>query len=210
MVVRPTASGAPRYRVEYRLGGREARTRYGGSFRTKREALARRRWLESELAAMRTPDLGALKAEAPNAPTLAEAASTLAGEPRRRVRRNPRPAPCRARSCPPDPRRPVVWTRSTPDDVVGARDHARARRGASARRSRRSITLPRLRARATRASIPNPAKDERVGCPTRRRRRSSPRRRPTSRRSTSASRRSTGCRSSSSTGRGLASPRSRR
>ena len=96
MVVRPTASGAPRYRVEYRLGGREARTRYGGSFRTKREALARRRWLEGQLAAMRTPDLGALTAEAPNAPTLAEAAARWRASRVDVVERNPRPAPCRA------------------------------------------------------------------------------------------------------------------
>ena len=29
---RPTANGGRRYRVEFRLGGRESRPRYGGSF----------------------------------------------------------------------------------------------------------------------------------------------------------------------------------
>ena len=34
---RLTKTGKPRYRVEFRVGGREARTRYGGGFRTARE-----------------------------------------------------------------------------------------------------------------------------------------------------------------------------
>src|SRR5687768_13300706 len=41
----------------YRLGGRESAPRYGGSFRTKREALARKAWLAGELAALRVPNL---------------------------------------------------------------------------------------------------------------------------------------------------------
>ena len=45
--------GRPRYRVEWRAGGRESATRYGGSFATKREAEIRREWLaaSSPLAA---------------------------------------------------------------------------------------------------------------------------------------------------------------
>lgn len=35
---RTTSAGARRFRVEYRVGGREAPTRYGGSFKTKTEA----------------------------------------------------------------------------------------------------------------------------------------------------------------------------
>jgi len=50
-------SGTVRYRVVYRLGGREAPRLYGGSFRTRREADERQRWLAGELAARRVPDL---------------------------------------------------------------------------------------------------------------------------------------------------------
>ena len=59
---RAAKDGSPRYRVEFRLGGREAPTRYGGSFKTKREADERKRWIAGELAARRVPDLGALEA----------------------------------------------------------------------------------------------------------------------------------------------------
>lgn len=69
IVTRATASGGKRHRVEYQLGGRESRKRYAGSFRTRREALARKAWISGELAAMRVPDLAAL-ASAPAAPTL--------------------------------------------------------------------------------------------------------------------------------------------
>ena len=48
---RETADGDTRYRVKYRLGGRESTHRYAGSFETRREALARRRWVAAELAA---------------------------------------------------------------------------------------------------------------------------------------------------------------
>src|SRR5215207_3011868 len=49
--------GSKRHRVRYRLGGRESRVRYAGSFATKRDALARKAWVGGELAAMRMPDL---------------------------------------------------------------------------------------------------------------------------------------------------------
>jgi integrase len=62
-----------RYRVVFRVGGRESRVRYGGSFRTKAEAQVRRAWVAGELAAMRVPDLSAL-AEPPAAPTLRDVA----------------------------------------------------------------------------------------------------------------------------------------
>lgn len=62
-----------RYRVEFRLGGRESRSRYAGSFRTKAEALARKRWVDGELAAMRVPDLR-LVAEPPARLTVRQAA----------------------------------------------------------------------------------------------------------------------------------------
>src|SRR4029453_14860873 len=59
--------------VEFRLGGRESATKYGGSFRTKREADERRRWIDGELPGLRVPDLGSLESGT-KAPTLFEAA----------------------------------------------------------------------------------------------------------------------------------------
>lgn len=56
-----TKSGELRYRVRYRIGGRETAPQHAGSFRTKREARVRRDWIAGELAAMRLPDL--LRAE---------------------------------------------------------------------------------------------------------------------------------------------------
>jgi integrase len=61
-----------RFAVLYRLGGREARHHRAGSFGTKREADARRKWVAGELAAMRVPDLRQLVAQTPR--TIAQAA----------------------------------------------------------------------------------------------------------------------------------------
>lgn len=69
---RATASGT-RYRVKYRIGGRESALRFAGSFATQREARARQAWVLGELAAMRVPDLELLRAEVSPAPTLREA-----------------------------------------------------------------------------------------------------------------------------------------
>jgi integrase len=71
---RQNAGGGTRYRVKYRLGGRESAHRYAGSFATKREALARRAWVVGELAARRVPRLGHLEDSTAAVPTLAEAA----------------------------------------------------------------------------------------------------------------------------------------
>jgi integrase len=62
---RSTSKGAARYRVRYRLGGREAPTLDAGSFKTRREADTRRRYVEGEIAALRVPDLGLMVAAAP-------------------------------------------------------------------------------------------------------------------------------------------------
>jgi hypothetical protein len=70
---RPTKTGGKRYRVEYRLGGRESQTRYGGSFKTSREAAARKRWIVGELAALRVPNLSLEAADTPRSPLLTEA-----------------------------------------------------------------------------------------------------------------------------------------
>ena len=71
---RPTKDGGKRYRVEYRLGGRESRIRYGGSFRTKREATIRAGWISTELAARRVPALESIS-DPIAAPSFREAAS---------------------------------------------------------------------------------------------------------------------------------------
>jgi integrase len=52
--------GSIRYRVRFRLGGREAPVLHGGSFKTRREARDRRDWIAGELAGRRVPDLGPL------------------------------------------------------------------------------------------------------------------------------------------------------
>jgi integrase len=75
IIPRATKDGGKRYRVKFRAGGRESPDRYGGSFKTKREALIRKRWVAGELAALRMPDLRLLAETAPM-PTLAEAAET--------------------------------------------------------------------------------------------------------------------------------------
>src|SRR5262245_25438292 len=69
---RPTKRGKS-FRVEYQPGGREAPCRYGGSFKTQREAKLRRDWLIGELAAQRMPNVKLLVGT-PTAPTVAEAA----------------------------------------------------------------------------------------------------------------------------------------
>jgi len=56
---RLTKDGQPRFRVEFRQGGREAPTVYAGSFRTRREALVRKAFVAGELAALRIPVLAA-------------------------------------------------------------------------------------------------------------------------------------------------------
>lgn len=67
---RRTRAGDVRYRVLFRVGGRESSPRYAGTFPTMREAKIRRDWVAGELAAMRVPALGEL---ATVAPTLADA-----------------------------------------------------------------------------------------------------------------------------------------
>jgi integrase len=69
------AKSGKRYRVEFRLGGRESQARYGGSFKTLREATIRKNWVAGELAALRVPDLRLADGDrTPARPTLAEAA----------------------------------------------------------------------------------------------------------------------------------------
>jgi integrase len=73
ILTRTTSSGDKRFRVLFRIGGRESRQHYAGSFKTLREARARKKWVDDELAAKRVPDLHAIET-CPTAPTLADAA----------------------------------------------------------------------------------------------------------------------------------------
>lgn len=57
ILTRTTPTGGRRYQVRYRLGGRESRQRYGGSFRSRREAEGRARYIVGELAGLRVPSL---------------------------------------------------------------------------------------------------------------------------------------------------------
>jgi integrase len=72
---RETPKGQRRFRVEFRLGGRESRIRYGGSFKTMREAKLRRDYIAGELVSQRVPDLRLLVEEPPKVVTVSEAAS---------------------------------------------------------------------------------------------------------------------------------------
>lgn len=74
IVTRTTRTGARRYRVEFRAGGRESATKYGGSFQRKEDALARRRYIDGCLARLELPDLHALDREPQRALTVTEAA----------------------------------------------------------------------------------------------------------------------------------------
>jgi len=62
---RPRKGGGATWRVLYRVGGREATPRHGGSFRTQRQAETRQRWIEDELAAMRVPNLRLIAPQGP-------------------------------------------------------------------------------------------------------------------------------------------------
>jgi len=53
---RATTSGVS-YRVKFRTGGRESASRYAGAFTTMRDAVARKRWVDGELANMRVPQI---------------------------------------------------------------------------------------------------------------------------------------------------------
>jgi integrase len=75
IIARATKDGGKRYRVLYRLGGRESSAKYAGSFGTRQQAIERRRWVTGELAALRVPDVRTLEHEPARAPTLAEAAA---------------------------------------------------------------------------------------------------------------------------------------
>ena len=73
-IERRSTSIGTRYRVRFRVGGRQSIPRYGGSFASMREARIRRDWVAGELAAMRVPNLKTLAEPLPE-PTLREVAA---------------------------------------------------------------------------------------------------------------------------------------
>jgi len=72
---RETQSGV-RHRVFFRIGGAGTKHHYAGSFKTRKEALARKQWVDGELAARRKPDMRSLETVQASSPTLLEAATT--------------------------------------------------------------------------------------------------------------------------------------
>ena len=56
-VERRSAKSGVRHVVRYRIGGRESALRFGGSFRTQREARVRRDAIAGDPAALRVPNL---------------------------------------------------------------------------------------------------------------------------------------------------------
>lgn len=74
IATRKTKTGATRFLVYFQPGGRAAKHRYGGSFPTRRLALARQKWIDNELSQLRMPDIRALERQParPSGPTVAE------------------------------------------------------------------------------------------------------------------------------------------
>jgi hypothetical protein len=72
IIERPTRTGAPRYYVRFRVGGRESTQLHRGVFPTLKAAKVRRDYIARELAARRVPDLEIASPEGPI--TLADAA----------------------------------------------------------------------------------------------------------------------------------------
>ncbi len=60
-----SATDGVRYRVRYRVAGQGSVGRYGGSFRTRDEAMERVRWCRKELSAMRIPNLARFNGRRP-------------------------------------------------------------------------------------------------------------------------------------------------
>ncbi len=115
---RPTKDGDKRYRVEYRLGGREQpKASYGGSFKTQRDATLRKTWIAGELAARRVPDADDAQ-EPTRAPTFEQAAKRWQAA-RVDVADSTRdPAPHPARQAAAAHRHPPRSTSSTAQDFV--------------------------------------------------------------------------------------------
>ena len=207
ITTRALSGGGKRYRVEFQLGGRGSRTRYGGSFKTKAEATVRRQWIAGELAALRVPDLTLLR-EATPAPTLRTVAERWK-ESRVDVAEQTaifhRTSLNRAFDVLGGRRVDTI----TVDDIV---ELVATLNGAGRKRGTIAKTLQSLAMVLDFAGVdPNPARDRvKVRLPGRRGRSRSRRRRRTSKPSTGHCRSSTVCRCCSSTGPAPGSPQSTR
>ena len=166
---RPTKDGGKRYRVEYRLGGRESNDAATAA-RSRRKRLGddpRRRGSSGELAALRVPDLRCSAAEPPSA---ADAGRGVRGVAASRVSTSTEQtrehAPLRVR--------PHLQGRADTAHAPRRRDHRRRRHRARRRARRRGLQArddqarraTRSRRRSTTTRIdPNPARDKRVKLP---------------------------------------------
>ncbi len=120
ITTRRTKGGAKRYRVAYRLGGRESQIRYGGTFRTGREATTRKRCDRRRARRDARPQPHAARAAGAHArrccPTPARRGGAAAST-------SPTaPAPCtasRSAACCAPRSRPSACDEITVDDVVG-------------------------------------------------------------------------------------------
>jgi len=75
-IVREQRGATVRFRVRYRLGGRDTAFLSGGSFTTLREARARRDWIAGEMAVMRVPRIASIADRAaPSRDTVLDAAT---------------------------------------------------------------------------------------------------------------------------------------
>lgn len=69
-IIRREIAAGVRFEVRYRLGGRGPQL-YGGRFARRQDAVARVRWIDGEIAAMRVPNIHALR-DAPTERTLGQ------------------------------------------------------------------------------------------------------------------------------------------
>jgi integrase len=161
IIARTTEGGSRRFEVRYRLGGRDTRTRYGGRFKTKRLAEARRAYIAAELAGRRVPDLRPLPDGPVLRPTLAAAAerwlaSRLDLGPRSQSARR---SACRRLVADLGERDPASLTVADVQDLVAA-----LAKDLTPETVKAYITT--LRAVLDHAGIePNPARDRRVRLP---------------------------------------------
>ncbi len=187
-ITRREVKSGLRHRVLFRVGGHEFSPRYGGSFKTRREALARKKMDRRRARSAARPGPAARSPSRQRSADARRGRRTLEGEPRRRSRRQH--ACCIAwRST---ASLPILGTRRV-DELTAAR---RRRRwspsshdsGYKRETMREEHHLPRRRHSTMPASNPNPARDQ--ACKSSCRARSA---RSMSRRSPSTSRRSTAC-----------------
>jgi hypothetical protein len=191
---RATATGV-RYRVEYQLGGRESRARYGGSFKTMREATIRKNLIAGELAALRVPSL---KWHAPALqPTFEQAAKNWQA-----ARVDVAASTAMQHRIQLDKLTPLIGSRRIDDldaqDFIDVVAHLNAK-GVARETIRKTLGVGAMVLDHA-GVVPNPARDRTIRLPRAEPEQISPPPASTSRLSTGCCRRSTGSRCSGSTG----------